>query len=265
MSEPKRGAIHSRKRIARLQGQRVFTVDAFEVRSCTRHDEEFTNFAIHTDFPNLIPRGEVWVDERTFEAEGIFCLVDAMVHLKKLEEGMSEEKAYAAGVEAERALREAMTGLKYRGGRPHRTTPADVYVGDYLTLPDSAGPIAARLVDGCYVRSVYRTDYVEGGHGYVYPWVPKREIWLEHGVAAKELPFVLAHEYTELRLMRDDGLEYGPAHAIAAKVEFALREGDSLRDLLTAPGRPLKKADLPGLAGEDFSRAVRRRYRPRRV
>ncbi len=127
-----------------------------------------------------------------------------------------------------------MTGLKYRGGRPHRTTPADVYVGDYLTLPDPTGPIAARLVDGCYVRCVYRTDYVEGGHGHVYPWVPRREIWLEHGVAAGELPFVLAHEYTELRLMRDDGLAYDPAHAIAARVEFALREGDSLRDALTA-------------------------------
>ncbi|HEY2154021.1 MAG TPA: hypothetical protein VGH33_00225 [Isosphaeraceae bacterium] len=263
MSKPKRGAIRSRKAITRLRGYRVIGVDAFEVRSCTRHDEEFTNFAIHTDFPNLIPRGEIWVDERTFEAEGLFYLVDAMVHLKKLEEGLPEEKAYTAGVDAERALREAMTGLKYRGGKPHRRTPADVYVGDYLTLPDPAGPIAARLVDGGYVRSVYRTDYVEGGHGYVYPWVPKREIWLEHGVAAKELPFVLAHEYTELRLMRDDGLAYDPAHAIAAKVEFALREGDSLRDLLTTPGRPLTKADLPKLAGEAFHDAVRRCYRPR--
>jgi hypothetical protein len=263
VSKPKDGAIESKKLITKLRGYRVVTVDAFEVRSCTRQDEEFTNFAVHTDIPNLIPRGEVWVDERTFEDEGIFCLVNAMVHLKKLEEGLHEEKAYTAGVEAERALREAMTGLKYRGGKPHRRTPADVYVSDYLALPDPTGPIAARLVDGFYVRSVYRTDYVEGGHGYVYPWVPRREIWLEHGVAAKELPFVLAHEYTELRLMRDDGLGYDPAHAIAAKVEFALREGDALRDLLTAPGRALRKADLPKLAGEAFYQAVKRRYRPR--
>ncbi len=263
MSKPKRGAIQSKKEITRLRGYRVFTVDAFEVRCCTRHDEEFTNFAIHSDFPNLIPRGEIWVDQRTFEAEGIFCLVDALVHLKKLEEGLHEDKAYGAGVAAERALREAMTGLTYRGGKPHRRTPAAVYVGEYLSLPDRTGPIAARLVDGGYVRSVYRTDYVEGGHGYVYPWVPRREIWLEHGVAAKELPFVLAHEYTELRLMRDDGLEYDPAHAIAAKVEFALRQGDSLRNLLTAPGRPLTKADLPKLAGEAFYEAVKQRYLPR--
>jgi hypothetical protein len=263
VSKPKHGAIRSRKAITKQRGYRVFTVDAFEVRCCTRHDEEFTNFAIHSDFPNLIPRGEIWVDERTFEAEGLFCLVDALVHLKKLEEGLPEEEAYAAGVAAERALREAMTGLKYRGGKPHRRRPADVYVGEYLTLPDPAGPIAARLVDGCLVRCLYRTDYVEGGHGHVYPWVPKREIWLEHGVAAKELPFVLAHEYTELRLMRDDGLEYGPAHAIAAKVEFALREGDSLGGLLTTHGRPLTKADLPKLAGEALYEAVKRCYRPR--
>ncbi len=102
MSKPKRVPIRSKTPITTLRGYGIFAVDAFEVRSCTRHDEEFTNFAIHSDFPNLIPRGEVWVDSRTFEAEGIFCLVDAMVHLKKLEEGLAEEKAYQAGLDAER-------------------------------------------------------------------------------------------------------------------------------------------------------------------
>lgn len=263
MSKAKPGVGLNKRYVTTLRGYRVCTVDAFGIRSLTRHDEEFTNFAIHTDFPTLIPAGEVWVDARLFESEGIFCLADAMVHLKKLEEGLPEDEAYQAGVKAERLLREQLVGVKFRGGKPHRRTPSKVYINHYVTLPDPAGPVEARLVDGNLVRSLYRTDYVEGGHGYVYPWVPKGEIWLEQGVALGELPFVLAHEYTELRLMRDKGLQYDPAHAIAAKVEFALREGDELRDLLAPGGRAFTKADLPRLTTDEFFAAVRRRYRVR--
>jgi hypothetical protein len=263
VSQASRGAGLKKRYVTTLRGYRVVAVDAFGVRNLTRHDEEFTNFAIHTDFPALIPPGEIWIDARLFEAEGLFCLVEAMVHLKKLEEGLPEDQAYQAGVDAERAVREAIVGVKYRGGRPHRRTPAEVYVNHYTTLPDGRGSIEARLVDGGLVRSLYRTDYVEGGHGYVYPWVPKREIWLEQGVALRELPFVLAHEYTELRLMRDEGLEYDPAHAIAAKVEYALREGEALRDLAAAPGRPFRKSDLPALTTDAFFAAVKRKYRPK--
>jgi hypothetical protein len=263
VSKPRRGAVRSKTLVATFRGHRVVTVDASEVRCLTRHDEEFSNFAIHSDFPSLIPRGEIWVDARTFEAEGLFCLVNALVHLEKLKEGRGEDHAYEAGLEAERAVREAMTGVKYRGDKPHRKTPEGVYVADYATLPDPRGPIATRLVDGGLVRGLYRTDYVEGGHGYVYPWIPKGEIWLENGVAPRELPFLLAHEYTELRLMRDEGLGYDAAHAIAAKVEFALREGDAIRDLLTSREREFARPDVPRLADEGFYRAVRRRYRPR--
>lgn len=262
MSESRRGPGLKKTYVTTLRGYRVVTVDAFAVRSRTRHDEEFTNFAIHTDFPSLIPPGEIWIDARLFEAEGIFCLVDALVHLKKREEGVPEAEAYAAGVEAERLLRERINGVRYRGGRPHRQTPPEVYLNEYTTLPDPSGPVRARLVDGNLVRSLYRTDYVEGGHGFVYPWVPRGEVWLEQGVATRELPFVLAHEYTELRLMRDDGLAYDPAHSIAAKVEFALREGDSLRDLLAPPGRPFTKAQVGRLTSTEFYHAVKRRYRP---
>ncbi len=263
MSKASRGAGLKKTYVTTLRGYRVVTVDAFDIRSLTRHDEEFTNFAIHSDFPALIPSGEVWIDERLYEAEGIFSLVQAMVHLKKLEEGVPEGEAYHAGVEAERRLREAIVGVKYRGGRPHRRTPSRVYMDHYTSLPDPVAPIAARLVDGNFVRSLYRTDYVEGGHGYVYPWVPKGEIWLEHGVARRELPFVLAHEYTELRLMRDEGLEYDPAHAIAAKVEFALRDGEALRELVAPGGRRFTKNDLDRLTTDAFFQAVKRRYKVR--
>jgi hypothetical protein len=97
----------------------------------------------------------------------------------------------------------------------------------------------------------------------VYPWVPKSEIWIERDVDEAELPFLIAHEYSELRLMRDKGLEYDAAHRIASKIEFALREGDTIRDLLGPRGRALTKADLSRLTSAEFFAAVLRRYKVR--
>ena len=166
MSKSSRGTGLKKTHVTTLRGHRVMTVDAFGIRTRTRHDEEFTNFAIHSDFPAMIPPGEVWVDERLYEAEGLFSLVNAMVHLKKLEEGEPEDRAYGAGVKAERLIRERLLGIKFRGPKPHKRTPPGVTIGHYETLPDPKGPIEARLIDGNLVRSLYRTDYVEGGHTY---------------------------------------------------------------------------------------------------
>jgi hypothetical protein len=153
--------------------------------------------------------------------------------------------------------------VKYRDGRAHRRVPEAVHAGRYATIPDPLGPVDVRLVDGILVRSLYKTDYTEGGHHYVYRWVPKPEIWVERDIDPAELPFVVAHEYTERRLMRDEGLDYDKAHANCSKVEFALREGDSLRDLVAPRGRPFTRSDLPRLASDDYYRSVLRRYRRR--
>src|SRR6202011_3256568 len=129
------------------------------------------------------------------------------------------------GLGVERALREKLTGLKFRAGKPHKRVPRKLYVEGYITLADLKFPIQVWLVDGNMVRSLYKTDYTEGGHGYVYRWVPKREIWVEKDLDRWELPFILCHEYLELRLMRDKGLAYDKAHEICSKVEFNLRKG----------------------------------------
>ena len=73
--------------------------------------------------------------------------------------------------------------------------------------PDPEGTVNVWLVDGNLVRSYYKTDYTEGGHGYVYPWVPKPEIWIEDGADHREVPYIVCHEYIERRLMRDEGLD----------------------------------------------------------
>src|SRR2546421_1804047 len=101
----------NKTRIARLGGCDVFTVNAFAVRDLAESDEEFTNFAIHGDFPDLIPEREVWIDERLFENEGIFYLANALTQLRAKAKGDAEDRAYVAGLNVERILRERLVGV----------------------------------------------------------------------------------------------------------------------------------------------------------
>ena len=238
----------------------VYAIDAFAIRNIAEPDEEFTNFATRDDFPDLIPEGEIWIGHRNVEGEGVFFLANALTRLKEKERGASDDKATAAGLEAERLLREQHTGIKYRDGKPHRQVPDEVYHEPYLTLPDPEYPVEVWLVDGCVVRSYYKTDYTEGGHGLVYPWVPKREIWVEKNMSAREWPYIVSHEYVEMRLMRDKGLGYDRAHEICSDVEFQLRKREGLMPLLVRGRHRLTKRDLPRLTRDEVLEHVVRTY-----
>jgi len=250
-----------RKRfITRHNGYAVYTVNASAVRNIAQPDEEFTNFATQNDFPDLIPKGEIWISDKSLDTEGVFFIVNALTSLKLVENGMDEEKAYQTGLQLERDLREPMTGLKFRDGKPQKEIPKELYAQEYLTLPDHQFPIHAWLVDGKIVRSLYKTDYTEGGHGYVYPWVPKDQIWIEKDLEHWEMPFILSHEYLELRLMRDVGMEYDPAHELCSKVEFDLRKGKGPKTLIRSGRRRLTKRDLPHVTREEVFQFVLENY-----
>jgi hypothetical protein len=110
------------------------------------------------------------------------------------------------------------------------------------------------------VRSWYKTDYVEGGHGYVYRWIPKQQIWIEKDLDRWELPYIVSHEYMELRLMRDEGIDYDTAHCICSKFEFELRKRRGAHSLLVSGRRRLAKRDLPRLARNEVFEYVVKTY-----
>src|SRR5437588_4114379 len=242
--------------VATHEGWNVYSVDTSSIRNIAQPDEEFTSFATRNEFPDLIPRGEIWIGEKNLDKEGIFFIANALTRLKELENGWSDDKAYTAGLNVERSLREKLTGLKFRHGKPHKRVPREVYVKPYSTLPDPKFPVEIWLVDGNVVRSLYKTDYAEGGHGYVYRWVPKEQIWVEKDLDRWELPFIVSHEYIELRLMRDEGIEYDEAHEICSKVEFKLRTDRHVRAYLVPGGRTLTKKDLPRLTPPEIFECV---------
>jgi hypothetical protein len=251
-----------KKLVLRLQDCRVFIVDAFGLRESSRQAEEFTLQGTKSKFPGVIPANEIWISRRHFSSEGIFLLTHALTDLAGRKRGLSEEDADESALQVERSLREAITGEKFRHGRSHKQVPNQLYDSLYTTIPDPEGEIEVWLIDGHLARCWYKTDYAEGGHYVVYPWVPKREIWLERAQDPRELPFICVHEYLELRMMRDNDLPYDDAHPIASKIEFGLRR-EKLDLPLESAGR-LSKADLPGLASPAVYEFVLRRFLNRR-
>jgi len=225
----------------------IYAVNAFAIRDKAKADEEFTNFATRADFPDLIPGGEIWISEKSVDREGLFFMANAVTCVKERARGRSEETASTSGLDVERTLRERINGIAFRDGRPHKRVPAALYLRPYLTLPDEKFPIHVWVVDGNLVRSYYKTDYAEGGHGYVYRWVPKNEIWIDDNVHQREIPFILAHEYIEHRLMRDEKIDYDTAHDICSRVEFQLRKNQGIKRFLASGRRGVKKGDLQRL------------------
>jgi len=87
-----------------------------------------------------------------------------------------------------------------------------------------ANGIKTYIVDGDFIRSNINVDYVEGGHGYVYDYVPKDEIWVEEMEDRKEMWFNFQHELYERALMKaDPKLDYSDAHDKAVARETKQR------------------------------------------
>jgi hypothetical protein len=251
----------NKKRVLTHADYTVYSVNGLAVRNVARPDEEFGNFATPDELPGLVPECEIWISEKLAPKEGVFFIANALARSKRRAEGATD-KAYDGGLEVERVLRARLNGVGFRDGKPHKHVPEAIYLERYITLPDPKGPVKVWVVDGNLVRSYYKTDYTEGGHGYVYPWVPRPEIWIEDGVDRRELPFIVSHEYLERRLMRDEGIDYDTAHEICSKVEFDLRKAAGATPLLVRGRRKSQKKDLTRLTTEEvFAYVVRTHVR----
>ncbi|HVX11017.1 MAG TPA: hypothetical protein VHC22_07550 [Pirellulales bacterium] len=250
-----------KKLISSHHDYQLYSVDATALRTSAEGNEEFGNFATHDEFPHLIGPKEIWVADKLLEREGLFYQVNALARLGREGRGQTKDSAYEAGLKLEQLLREELTGIKYRDGEPHRRVPEAIYVERYVEIPDEVQRIHVWRIDGHLARCYYKTDYTEGGHGYVYPWVPKNQIWIEKDIHLSELPFITAHEYTELRLMRDRGFGYDKAHEICSKVEFDLRWRQPIEDFVAGSRRhKLGKADVVKLTSPEFFQYVLKKY-----
>jgi hypothetical protein len=85
----------------------------------------------------------------------------------------------------------------------------------------STGTVQVYFVDGSYVRDNIDLNFTQGGHHYVYDWIPDTEIWLDSS-NRNEYQFILLHELRERNRMLG-GLSYYFAHDDANTIEQQAR------------------------------------------
>ena len=91
--------------------------------------------------------------------------------------------------------------------------------------------ITIKAVDGTKIRDNTDIDFTEGGHGYVYDYIPKDEIWIDYSEAKKDTLAIIIHEFTERLVMKTLGIDYDTVHE-----DFANAVETTFRDVMKKKG-----------------------------
>jgi hypothetical protein len=212
--------VHKRdlnKKLIDTFGQyKVYFVNGEEVRKINQSIHEFTDYALHKQWPDIIPENEIWIDEVTKRPNDLEVVISqALSEQKYANQGYKD--AYNRSLKRAKKMREILDGFDFHPKKPSK----EIYQKKYGTIGDGT---VVWLVNGEIVRDEFKTDYVEGGNSGVYPWVPEDEIWIEDTMHSSEIPIIILHEFVERELMDHKHFDYLKAHRIASKVEFK-REG----------------------------------------
>jgi len=207
------------KKLANISGFNVFIVDGEYIRE--NMDEEFTNYAQHYIFP-FIPKNEFWIDKERKPGEEKYY-IDSMLTINKLlAKRFTHKEAIKRGDAIERRERANSKLMKKEIKLEKFPEKLINSVHKDLLQKYSTKKIKVWIINGEAVRDLFFIDFTEGGHGYVYSFVPKDEVWIDDDIEPDEIKFVLLHEMHERNLM-SKGMKYDPAHASSSKIEYACR------------------------------------------
>ena len=209
----------------------IWIVDGTAIRG--HKDEEFTNFGQHLRYP-YIPENEFWLDREAAQDERRFFIEHLLVEHRLMARGMDYDAALEIADRAERKERRRAGDLKTltHGGK---TLPDGHNVHDHLWKKLKSG-LSVWIVNGRLVRSAFDIDFTEGGHDFVYEFVPSNEVWIDDDIEETERPYVLLHELHERNLMAK-GMPYFKAHDDSSRLEYHCRHhSDELHDALAKEG-----------------------------
>ena len=230
----RRDTLISKKKIGSWGKYTLYVVDDRAVRNRALYAEEFSDYGVNIgqkglvtiNFP-FIPVNEIWISKSIKPSERRFIIGEVLAYIRGVERGLSAGAAYDAALHHEQSARMRADRRQWRLGKVQTKVSKSIYVRKYATLSDGLQTLRVYLINGRKVRDQYKIDYVEGGHGYVYPWIPKEEIWIDSALDTREIPLIVLHEYIERTLMKQRKFPYVKAHNIASKIEFTYR-GKSL-------------------------------------
>jgi hypothetical protein len=181
-------------------------------------DIEFTNYGQHLAF-TCIPANEFWLDKEAEDDERTFFIDHLLTEHKLMLKGVSYDDALEAADKVEMAERKKSGDLRTLTKGDTLPDPRKVHVRLWKKLESG---VSVWIVNGRLVRSGFDDDYTEGGHDYVYEFVPKDEVWIDNDLEEVERPFVLFHELHERNLMAH-GSPYSKAHEESSSLEYHFR------------------------------------------
>jgi hypothetical protein len=210
---------------------KIWIVDGAYIRS--RIDEEFVNFGQHYRY-TYIPVNEFWIDREAEHDERQFFIDHLLVEHRLMAAGLPYEKALPQADQVERRERR-------RAGDISRMTHHGQKLPDLTGVHERLwkkleNGVSVWIVNGRLVRSVFDIDFTEGGHDYVYEFVPENEVWIDDAIVELERGYVLLHELHERNRMAK-GIPYNQAHAESSRLEYFCRHHpDELHDKLVDEG-----------------------------
>ncbi len=182
-------------------------VDGFKIRNTI--DPDFCDIGDNFSFL-WIPRGEIWVDAN-YSSELKFNLKTRQLRDKLIKkEKMTFEEA-----------KTAVRRLYQKKGA----------IAKKIKLIKKLSGVKVWLVDGKQTRKDLDPFFVAGGHGYVYPYIPKNEIWIDNKIEPKERKYIIIHEWREWQIMKNSKdknfyRKYANAHDFATAFEKEARRKD---------------------------------------
>lgn len=209
------------KELAKIGRITVWMVDGEFVRN--NLNEEFTNAGQHYRF-SIIPTNEFWLDKEYTPGEETFFTHHLLIEWRLMRKGLPYLHALAYADRSERS--ERMKSGIMKKFKSKKITPEVIKRIHKKKLATYQNGLVVWLVRGELVRDLCYNDYTEGGHDFVYGFVPKKEVWIDDDLSEEERQFVLLHEVHERRLMAD-GMDYHHAHASSSAMELHTRHRPS--------------------------------------
>jgi hypothetical protein len=204
------------ERVASTDPVAIWVVDGAYVRKNV--NEEFSNFGHHFSIAQ-IPKNEIWLDREAHPDEQKFFIAHALTERGAMVDGKDYDTARHLACEAEYKLRARSGDLRRVAPKGCLPQAERVHIRLRKKLLDGT---AVWIVHGRLVRSVFDIEFTEGGHEYVYEFVPHGELWIDDDVTEQEIGYVILHELHERNLMAK-GMTYDDAHADSSKIELQCR------------------------------------------
>jgi len=211
--------------------KKLETVEDFDVwevdGECIRNkvNREFTNFGQHYSF-DFIPTKEFWIDKQHGADETDYFINHMIVEWNMMRNGSKYDDALATAdilEKRERSKSDLIKKLEKKVSSISAQVPKEVYKEKL----DKFKVVEVWVVSGEAVRGLYFIDFTEGGHHFVYDFIPLNEVWIDDDLSPKERDFVILHELHERYLM-STGMDYNHAHRSSSIIEYKCRTNEEL-------------------------------------